>query len=214
VFLQQVEGGLRFRFSCCGEWGLRNALGKVWLGSGHDGCQRPGHTAPWWLFDATFARWKVARLQAQAGDDEPVVLRLANPQAGRNDWLILELVMGREKPGILYAPPTNVAGTNGGSPFYSLTLRQGERTVTIPIRRFDGWRSVVATEGWSPTLAFEYQFIPSAYGIVKVAIRPKRHPWRAEAVGSYWGLDYPDPIQAGDWSPRRYTTPPVVLESE
>jgi hypothetical protein len=151
-------------------------------------------------------RWEIAR--AAAGPRQKVVacrLRVVNPEAPRGEWVVVELTVGRDQPDALYRLPQNRAQSDGGDPLIRFQVRQGDAEVElVPRGRFGSDSLQRAAPEENAALGIEYQFIDCGQGVLKLALRPKQHPWAGTVRGRYEELV----------SPFDRRTPPVVHLSQ
>jgi hypothetical protein len=132
-------------------------------------------------------RWEFARSAAGPGQkDAACRLWVVNPEAGRGDWVVVELAVGRERPGQLYRPPVTRPQTDGGEPLARFRLRRGDAEADLaPRGRFGADSLTRAAPEEDAALGVEYQFIDCGPGVLKLAVRPKRYPWAGTVQGHF-----------------------------
>ena len=65
-------------------------------------------------------------------------------------------------------------------------VRQGDVTVELaPRGRFGSDSLLRASPEKNDALGLEYQFIDCGSGVLKLALRPERHPWEGTIQGRY-----------------------------
>jgi hypothetical protein len=132
-------------------------------------------------------RWGLAR--AAAGPrlrDAACRLRVVNPEAGRGDWVVVELTVGRDRPGGLYRPAVSRDQRDGGEALVRFRVRRGDAEADLaPQGRFGADSLTRAAPEEHAALGVEYQFIDCGPGVLKLAVRPKRYPWAGTVQGHF-----------------------------
>jgi hypothetical protein len=127
-------------------------------------------------------RWHLAREAAPEPRAEDS-LRALNPAPARGEWAILELVLGTEKPEYTFKRPVTRSGRDGGEALFSIILKSGDKSVELkPQGRFGADSFFSKEPEGNDVLGIDYQFIASANGVIKLAIRPRQDALKVEAT--------------------------------
>ena len=149
-------------------------------------------------------RWELARAAAgPAAKDAPCRLRALTPVVPRGEWAVVELTVGKSKPGNLYRPAMTRSQRDGGEALIRFEVRHGAaRADLVPRGRFGSDPPGVAPEA-NVAVGVEHEFVDCGPGVLKLALRPKQVPWAGTIRGYYDAAKDPfgeGPALAGDGS--------------
>lgn len=150
-------------------------------------------------------RWRLAR--RSAGAAEPATLSIAE---GGDGWISLELAVGRDAPGELYAAPITRSGRDGGAPLFRFEFRHGEIIGEVTTRGRFGADSFDAAEPEPyDSIGLDCRFVRCGPGVVKLEIRPRTRPWR----GKVRAIVTPR-SRLGERSEERVATSPLPIAAD